>query len=243
MDRQPTTLRCPSCGAPAAPDAARCEYCQARLATVGCPVCFGLLFEGAAFCPYCGASRSRSEQPEQQTIKCPACRDDMHWVRVGDVDLLECGHCDGTWIESAAFERLCADREGQSSILQKNPTDSKSPSSLERVRYRPCPRCRKLMNRMNFGRVSGAIVDVCRGHGTFLDRGELHQVVRFILEGGLSKMRQIERDQLQEEERRVRDLDGDQARVTYSVSHRVWPASDEKSIQQFLTMLLGRSIF
>ena len=36
------------------------------------------------------------------------------------------------------------------------------------------------MNRLNFGRLSGTIVDMCNGHGTFLDRGELHQVVKFI---------------------------------------------------------------
>ena len=34
------------------------------------------------------------------------------------------------------------------------------------------------MNRVNFGKVSGAVgLDVCKGHGTFLDRGELHQIV------------------------------------------------------------------
>jgi hypothetical protein len=62
------------------------------------------------------------------------------------------------------------------------------------------------MNRMNFGRLSGTVVDVCRGHGTFLDRGELHQVVRFILEGGFDRVRRIEREELIEEQRRLRDL-------------------------------------
>ena len=32
-----------------------------------------------------------------------------------------------------------------------------------------------MMNRMNFGRLSGTVVDVCSGHGTFLDAGELHR--------------------------------------------------------------------
>ena len=44
-----------------------------------------------------------------------------------------------------------------------------------------------MMNRLNFGRRSGTVVDVCRGHGTFLDRGELHQVMRFVQEGGLNR--------------------------------------------------------
>lgn len=164
----------------------------------------------------------------------------MRWVRVGEVDLLECSHCDGTWIESAAFERLCADRDGQSAILQKAPVASAAPAPAGPVRYRPCPRCRKLMNRMNFGRFSGAVVDVCRGHGTFLDRGELHQVVRFILEGGLSRMRQFEHDRLQEEQRRLRNMEMDQARVAHTSSTSAWPASDEKWIHQFLTALFER---
>ena len=66
-----------------------------------------LLFQGAAFCPSCGAARSRAEEAQPHTTKCPACRGDMHWIRVGDVDLLECASCDGTWIEAAAFDRLC----------------------------------------------------------------------------------------------------------------------------------------
>jgi hypothetical protein len=62
------------------------------------------------------------------------------------------------------------------------------------------------MNRMNFARLSGTVVDVCKGHGTFLDRGELHQVVRFILEGGFDRVRRVEREELIEEQRRLRDI-------------------------------------
>ena len=171
-----------------------------------------LLFQGAAFCPSCGAARSRSEEAQPQTTKCPACRDDMHWIRVGDVDLLECASCDGTWIETAAFDRLCTQREQQAAIAH-TPLDLKdagvaaaSPTAA-RVRYRPCPQCGKMMNRQNFGRLSGTIVDTCSGHGTFLDRGELHQVVKFILEGGFSRMRQAELDRLKEEQQRLRELE------------------------------------
>jgi hypothetical protein len=59
---------------------------------------------------------------------------------------------------------------------------------------------------MNFGRLSRTVIDVCKGHGTFLDRGELHQVVRFILEGGLDRTRRVEREELIEEQRRLRDI-------------------------------------
>lgn len=132
----------------------------------------------------------------------------MHWVRVGDVDLLECAECDGTWIEMTAFEQLCAQRERQAAVVQRKPDGVRkaTPSVAERVRYRPCPQCQKMMNRLNFARLSGAVIDVCRGHGTFLDRGELHQVVQFILEGGLARTRQAELAELKEEESRIREL-------------------------------------
>jgi Zn-finger nucleic acid-binding protein len=204
-------LRCPSCGAPAAPDASRCAYCQSRLAAIGCPVCLNLLFQGAAFCPSCGSARSRSEETQPHSTRCPACRGEMHWIRVGDVDLLECASCDGTWIEAASFDRLCAQREQQAIVVQKRVETRNAaahvPSPADRIRYRPCPQCGKMMNRQNFGRLSGAIVDTCIGHGTFLDRGELHQVVRFILDGGFDRMRKAEIARLKEEQQRLKELE------------------------------------
>ena len=36
------------------------------------------------------------------------------------------------------------------------------------------------MRRINFGRRSGVIVDVCNAHGTWFDPGELAAVLRFV---------------------------------------------------------------
>jgi Zn-finger nucleic acid-binding protein len=75
-----------------------------------------------------------------------------------------------------------------------------------RIRYRPCVRCGKMMNRVNFGSISGAVIDVCKGHGTFLDAGELHQIVTFIHDGGLERARERKLEDLREEERNVREM-------------------------------------
>ena len=40
------------------------------------------------------------------------------------------------------------------------------------------------MQRRNYRRSSGVILDVCRAHGTFLDPDELEQIAGFILSGG-----------------------------------------------------------
>ncbi len=93
----------------------------------------------------------------------------MRWITVGDLDLLECEGCDGTWIEADAFERLCASRESQAAVLHGSAARQPVTTAPQPTRYRPCLRCGTMMNRMNFGRRSGTVVDVCRGHGTFLD--------------------------------------------------------------------------
>lgn len=232
-------LHCPACGAPAAPEAARCEYCRARLATVSCPSCFSHLFDGTAYCPHCGAARSRSEhQSKAAETRCPACRGAMRWILVGAADLLECEGCDGIWVEAATFERLCADRESQAAVLHTNAGDR--PAEIARagpVRYRPCLRCGKMMNRLNFGRLSGAVVDVCRGHGTFLDHGELHQVVSFIQEGGMDRARDAQREQLREEQRRLQNIQRDRTSVTPASSSLSW---DGRALNEFLSGLFGR---
>ena len=46
-------------------------------------------------------------------------------------------------------------------------------------RYLACPTCGSLLQRRNFGRNSGIVVDACRRHGVSFDRGELYRIVRF----------------------------------------------------------------
>lgn len=199
------------------------------LATVSCPNCFNLLVDGAAFCPHCGAARSRTLTGEPVSTKCPACHAGMQWARVGTVDLLECTACDGTWIEAAAFEQLCADKEKQAAVLQRPRGMASSTPAAAPIRYRPCPLCGKLMNRINFGRLSGTVIDVCKGHGTFMDRGELHQIVDFILNGGLDRARQVARDEMADQERRL-----EQDRAPGSLR---W---DERSLHDLLSAIGGR---
>jgi Zn-finger nucleic acid-binding protein len=199
------SLHCPNCGAAADPDARRCPYCQARLATVSCPSCFALMFDGTAFCPKCGARRARVESDAEGGARCPACRRPLHRVDLGSTAVLECAACDGVWIDAEAFEQLCGNRESQAAVLHGLQRPSLERTQT-RVQYRPCLRCGKMMNRVNFGRLSGAVVDVCRGHGTFLDAGELHQIVTFIQGGGLERARARKLDEIKDEERRLKEL-------------------------------------
>ena len=209
MTADAASLHCPNCGAPAEPEARRCRFCEARLATVSCPSCFALIFDGAKFCPKCGARRVRSEQDEVPA-KCPACRKPMRRVEVGSTAMLDCEACDGVWVDADVFESLCADKEAQAAVIHR--FDRGGAVAGERVRYRPCPRCAKMMNRINFGKLSGIVVDVCKGHGTYLDAGELHRIVQFVQGGGIERARLRQMEELKEQERRAHDAEARAAR-------------------------------
>lgn len=80
--------------------------------------------------------------------------------------------------------------------------------ALDQIRYMPCPLCHASMNRVNFGKVSGVIVDVCKAHGTWFDAGELTRVVAFASTGGLERTRERERlEGGDERKRKHRDAD------------------------------------
>lgn len=209
MPADASSLHCPNCGAPADPEARRCRYCEARLATVSCPACFGLMFQGARFCPRCGARSARAEE-QDASARCPGCKDALRGVEVGATRLLECAACDGVWVDAVAFEELCADKASQAAVLHQFP--ERPTAAGDRVTYRPCARCGKMMNRVNFGRLSGTIVDVCKGHGTYLDHGELHRIVAFIQAGGLDRARARQIDDLKEQERKLLDAQARLAR-------------------------------
>lgn len=196
-------LTCPGCGAAAEPHAARCGYCNARLATVACPHCFAPMFAGSRHCTHCGTRAARAEQQGETEQRCPHCREAMRVVQIGALRTLECAQCDGLWVDAEAFERLCADGESQGAVLQWEEEHPVGASMRQPVRYRPCPSCGKFMNRVNFGRISGVVLDVCRKHGAFFDRSELHGVVTFLRSGGLERSRARERERLVEEQRRL----------------------------------------
>lgn len=197
-------LRCPSCGAPATPDSTACPYCGTLLALVGCPSCFAKLFRGTRFCAHCGAESIREEAPPRPNRPCPECQRPFSPVKVGSVVLDECSHCGGLWVDSSSFHRICQETEQQTVVLETISSGPEAPPSAGSQRYWPCPECRRLMNRQNFARVSGIIVDVCKGHGVWFNQGELRRIIGFIRDGGMSRARNRERQDLEDERARLR---------------------------------------
>ncbi len=169
------------------------------------------MFDGAGFCGRCGTERSRTVDDDAAPLTCPGCEEAMTRLTVGTAEMFECQGCDGLWVDAATFEELCTTSEQQTAVLHQfsTPGQAKAPA----VQYRKCARCPQLMNRVNFGRLSGVIVDACRGHGTYLDAGELHRIVRFIQSGGLNRARARQIEDLNEQQRQVLDAERRAARA------------------------------
>jgi Zn-finger nucleic acid-binding protein len=213
------TINCPMCGAVTSTDAPQCQYCEAQLATVACPSCFAMMFLGSKHCPHCGAAYAREHEVAGTGRKCPRCRIEMQVVAIGDSKVLECAKCLGLWLNTQSFEKLCADKEQQSAVLGNAALAGVDRSVHQtKVNYVPCPECSQLMNRANFARCSGVIIDLCKQHGVWFDRNELSRIVEFIRSGGLEMSRAKEKRALEEERRQLNQeqlaLDMQHSRIT-----------------------------
>jgi Zn-finger nucleic acid-binding protein len=128
----------------------------------------------------------------------------MKSIKLGTTPIRECERCAGLWVDVTSFEKICADREQQAAVLgAASPAPTKPVGETDKVRYVPCPECKQLMNRINFARCSGVVVDICKGHGTWFDREELSRIVEFIRGGGLDAARAKEKAALEEQRREL----------------------------------------
>jgi len=196
------TLHCQSCGASVGEDDLQCPYCGSQLATLACPRCFAMVGIHASHCPRCGAAIERAA-PTATALACPGCAATLAATVVGGVSLDQCRACGGVWVGQQNFEQIAADRAERGEVLGALPGEGpRVPVQIGAVRYRPCPQCGKLMNRTNYGRISGVVLDVCKDHGLWFDRDELRQVLAFIEGGGLEKSH-LRQAQEEEERRRM----------------------------------------
>jgi Zn-finger nucleic acid-binding protein len=127
------------------------------------------------------------------TRACPDCKVGLAVVSSGSILAQRCGRCRGIWLDPASFRRLCDEETrppDEETAIARSAGPSRSARggrAEDRVRYRACPECDDVMNRSNFGRVSGVVIDVCRPHGAWFDRGELAAIRRFLREGGVRR--------------------------------------------------------
>jgi len=163
----------------------RCKSCSAPLRGVICNYC------GSRNNVDLGHFKPLNIRPNQ-VRNCPVCRTPMRTIDVGTrVPFLieRCDSCFGLFFDKEELETMIdmsvkGSRNVNINVLQDL---TENPRYVDVVVYRRCPVCRKHMNRKNYGRRSGVIMDECAEHGIWLDPGELKQIMEWVKAGGLKR--------------------------------------------------------
>ncbi|MBI5852876.1 MAG: zf-TFIIB domain-containing protein [Planctomycetes bacterium] len=219
---KPRDLRmqhCSSCGSGLPVGASECEFCKGAvsLAERGggevCPACMARMVTSAKFCSTCGtAIRPAAVLKALVDRNCPRCGLAMTECAAENVAFTECTGCGGLWLGEDVVRQLVEDRDKSAApaiLANRNASDAAARDQVvdtRKVVYLPCPCCGTRMNRQNFARSSGVILDWCRGHGFWFDVDELQAVFRFVQAGGMERARARELEQLEQKRRDVRRL-------------------------------------
>ena len=204
------TLHCSSCGGPLEKGRSSCSFCGALVdlssskLTAYCPECFAMSREGAAFCSGCGKPLTVvPDRPSAAPEPCPRCSVPMRNRTLDAHRVLECPVCLGMFVSVDAFSLLIRRQEERVGELAEE-RGGKSVLTAGPVTYIKCPECGGVMNRMNYGRISGVIVDYCRAHGYWLDNGELEKIARFVAAGGLKERYRLDAEEAKSAASRAR---------------------------------------
>ncbi|MFC1835349.1 zf-TFIIB domain-containing protein, partial [Thermodesulfobacteriota bacterium] len=192
-------LHCPSCGASVKRDADNCEYCGSHLdftlkgKTMHCPHCYQNIAQDSRFCFVCAKPVQSGIQEEKilEDRLCPRCQAPMIGRSIADFSIMGCGSCQGLFIPVDTFEMM---QETSKRIVEHVAGRGRKnqPQIETHISYIRCPVCLNMMNRQNFARVSGVIIDICSKDGIWFDPGEMEKIMDFIARGGLQKARTIE---------------------------------------------------
>ena len=179
----------------------RCKFCTAPLPKRG------------PMCNYCGQRNplnlnvlSKVDIEEKKAEdNCPVCSTHFEQINVGlntSVLIQRCNDCDGVFIKEDILEQLIKKKTIENNkidfhilrFIQDNPRQKKETI----IRYRHCPICKNMMQRINYRAVSGVIVDRCLRHGIWLDGGELRQLFEWKKAGGTLK-KEIKKKEIKQE--------------------------------------------
>jgi Zn-finger nucleic acid-binding protein len=165
-----------------------------------------MMFLGSKFCGHCGASAYPAELlDDAEPGDCPRCKTKLQSLKIDTVQIRECEKCGGFWSGGSVFEELCNNREQQASVLGFIGSYVHTEPAPSAISYVPCPDCKLLMNRSNFARSSGVIIDMCKQHGVWFDASELQKIIEFIEKGGIGRAREKEKIALLDERARLRE--------------------------------------
>lgn len=161
--------------------------------------------------------KRRIAQRNEQTMFCPKCKKPLVVGYDSDVEVDFCEKCNGIWVDHIDEKQLLNIKPEVFSIdeLRRLRKLYKPLESINKSGYVPCPICRELMWRRNWGSYSGVIVDKCGEHGAWYDKGELEKIKEYITLGG------IEYEKLKLTETGLSELNVKLMRQVYKLDQRI----------------------
>lgn len=199
--------RCGNCGAPLPAGATECGYCHALVAdherdrNTVCPKCLTRVSDHGRFCHSCGHDLRGAERvgTTDTNLTCPCCPG-VHLVSRplagSSMHIHECPSCAGMWLSHHQFDEIAKSAKARSlppgmhrGSTGEAPVGTNTLTKQRGPLYRQCPECGATMNRRNYARVSGIVIDACKTCGVWFDADELAAIVRWVEEGGLDSAR------------------------------------------------------
>lgn len=110
-------------------------------------------------------------------MDCPICQKPMIVLELDQVEVDHCLTCGGVWLDAEEMDLLLSESAGGGDIRSHM-----KPDTTTTEKKRECPICSKKMEKLRIhrdGHDASVLIDRCkRGHGTWLDGGELEQIVQ-----------------------------------------------------------------
>ena len=169
-----------------------------------CINCSAPLPTNSVICHHCGsrndvdlhAATSHHVSESYSERICPKCeiRLKAYNITVGEepnvkeVEVDRCELCFGLFFDPGELEFLLT--HSVSNVFHVNHEllgniNRESRIGKEKNVYRKCPVCSQFMVFKNYAKLSGVIVDFCKGHGIWLDGGELKHLMEWAKAGGM----------------------------------------------------------
>lgn len=197
--------KCAHCSAPLVANTNRCQYCNTRNDV-----------DLHAKHPY------KVEKQVTHRI-CPQCDKTLQTVRLEleePVFIERCHICFGLFFDKGEIELILQSSVSHISGINLEHIDNINKDRFrkqQKIRYVKCPECRRIMDRVNFGKRSGVVVDKCFVHGIWLDSGELTHLLEWKKAGG-QLLHQELMAELEQQNQRKQDVLPGPPKQDYSVS-------------------------
>lgn len=215
---------------------AKCKHCSAPLP------------KKSIICEYCGVrndielrNKNIGAKLPKSKRTCPDCLIYLDHIDIGKNSrfiIEKCSRCYGLFFDHHELERLIDQSVDTSYWIDHHKLHSllQYPLHKDKIIYRRCPVCNKMMHRKNYSNRSGVIMDYCVDHGIWLDAGELKQIQEWTKLGG--KQNAI-KDELDKKHRQKRVREQKRASLSRSRHYESFSLDEPIRLDDVFDMLSG----